>query len=677
MGRIGTLFTKHGKVETPVLMPVIHPKIQTVTVEELVKEFKVDMLITNSYIIYKDEELNSFARKKGVHELLGYSKPIMCDSGSYQLYVYGSVNEITPDQIIKFHQELGADIGVILDIPSHPDASYKKAKNDVEETLNRAFSAKKNIEDMLIAYTVQGGKYTDLREYCARELAKLDGDVYPIGGLVPFLETYRFEELIEVVFSSKRNLPLNKPVHLFGCGHPMVFALTTALGCDLYDSASYAKYAKSDRLIFSYGTRKLEDLAEIPCFCPICVDYSANELKKLEKKDRQKLISKHNLYVCLYEIKRVKQAIREGKLWELMESRCRAHPNLFQAFLKLKNYKEIIEKYDPLIKPSALFFFSSESLNRPEIYRYSKRLKNRYLPPKSARILILLSKIGEKQYSKIYTPLIDSLSRKLGDRIANIHFAFVSIFGIIPIELENIFPVLQSLAPAELDMDVLNYIEQMILEYLSDKNYDSIIFFQVNHSLDELILKLKKKILNLLILSDLDSLKKTLAQLTIKFKGDVIDQEITCLRKIADYQFGKDAGIALFPDNQSIRFEKSKSTGKIKKIFCNENYLLTLRPDNGYFSLGIYGAKVLLKHFESPKLRVIVDDEASKFVSRGKDVFAKFILQADKEIRPKEEVIVVNQNDELLGVGKAVLNGEEMLVFNRGVAVNLRKGVEK
>jgi uncharacterized protein with predicted RNA binding PUA domain len=145
------------------------------------------------------------------------------------------------------------------------------------------------------------------------------------------------------------------------------------------------------------------------------------------------------------------------------------------------------------------------------------------------------------------------------------------------------------------------------------------------------------------------------------------------IRSIADYQFGRGVGKELFPED--VRIVYSKRTGRIRQIFLGEKILATLRPRDGLFSLTITGAKRLWENVQTPRLWVKVCDEAISFVAKGRNVFAKHVTCADEEIRPKEEVIIVNERNEVLAVGRAILTGLEMKAFYRGVAVRVRKGV--
>lgn len=145
------------------------------------------------------------------------------------------------------------------------------------------------------------------------------------------------------------------------------------------------------------------------------------------------------------------------------------------------------------------------------------------------------------------------------------------------------------------------------------------------------------------------------------------------IRSIADYQFGKSVGEKLFPGNVKIVY--SKRTGRIRHVYLGKKRLATLRPTNGLFSLAIVGAKRIMECMDSSRLWVRVKEEAVPFITQGRSVFAKHVVDADDEIRPQEEVIVINGKNNVLAVGRALLTGAEMKAFRRGVAVRVRRGV--
>jgi len=156
------------------------------------------------------------------------------------------------------------------------------------------------------------------------------------------------------------------------------------------------------------------------------------------------------------------------------------------------------------------------------------------------------------------------------------------------------------------------------------------------------------------------------------FKGRAGIEKI---RSIANYQFGRGAGRALFPNG--VRLEYSRATGRIRRVYLDGKVLATLRARDGLFSLTVDGAKRLKARLKPPKLRVVVERAAEEAVGSGRNVFAKHVVKADEEIRPSDEVTVTNLGDEVLAVGKAVLTGVEMTRFKRGVAVKVRRGISE
>ena len=151
-----------------------------------------------------------------------------------------------------------------------------------------------------------------------------------------------------------------------------------------------------------------------------------------------------------------------------------------------------------------------------------------------------------------------------------------------------------------------------------------------------------------------------------------MNEALKRIRAVADYQFGKGVGAELFPEDVRILF--SKRTGRIRYVYLEDEHLATLRPTNGFFSLGIYGAKRVAERAPQALCFVTVKSDVSQFIVEGGDVFAAHVLKADAEIRAKDEVIIVDHGGNVLAVGRSVLSGQEMMAFKRGVAVKVRRG---
>ena len=374
-GRIGELSVPRAEVtvETPALMPVINPNIRTVAPARLESAFDAEILITNSYIIHTNEDLREEALDVGLHEMLDFDGAIVTDSGSFQLAEYGDI-EVTTREILGFQRDIGSDVGTPVDIPTPPDVSREQAEEELATT-EEALADAESVEtgEMLVNAPVQGSTYPDLREAAGRHAYDTDLDVFPVGAVVPLMNSYRYAEMIDVVAGTKRGLGRDAPVHLFGAGHPMMFALAVAAGCDLFDSAAYAIYARDDRYLTVRGTEHLEDIEYFPCSCAVCSAYDPDQLREQDDEERERLLAEHNLHVSFAEIRRIKQAIRSGNLLELVESRARSHPAMLDGYRALLDHADQLEREDPVSKGS-FFYLSEDAARRPEVLRHHERI---------------------------------------------------------------------------------------------------------------------------------------------------------------------------------------------------------------------------------------------------------------------------------------------------------------
>ncbi len=457
MGRIGKINVNGKEMITPNLFPVVHPYKNLLPMVDL-KSIGAQAVFTNAYIIYQNRNKREIVLNKGIHEFLNFDGLIATDSGAFQQYMYNNKEMvINPAEIEAFQEKIDSDFPVILDIPVQLDDTYEQAIFKVNETLKRA---KDNIERRRNTNCnwfgpVHGGKYKDLLKKSAVEMSHLDFAVCAIGGLVKAFIDYRFELTLEVLLTVKKNIIPNKPIHMFGLGLPQFFSLAIACGCDLMDSAAYILYAKENRYFtLSTGTKNLEELTEFPCHCPICMKYTPNELRVFEDDLKTQLLAKHNLYLSFSELKTVRQAIREGNLWELVDQRIRTHPNLVKAFNIVKNNLDFFEFHEKLYKKRGRLFVSSECLSRPLIHRYIKKLSTNYRPPIDTRYLIILPELDIKGK---FSPTINNWLEKI-NRIEiiprkSIHIVFLSnFFGIIPLELIDTFPLGQYEAISSTEM---------------------------------------------------------------------------------------------------------------------------------------------------------------------------------------------------------------------------------
>ncbi len=478
LGRIGKLKTKSGIVETPLLFPVINPNIQLIAPQKLKDTFGFEAIITNAYILKQRFKNNPVTQ--GLHKFLNFDGVVMTDSGAYQILVYGEV-EVNQKEIINYQEQIGSDIATILDIPTGWKITQDQAAKTVKETLKRAkaFFKIKTRDDIIWVGPVQGGRHLDLVAKSATEMSKLPFEIHALGSPTEVMENYRFDVLIDMILNAKKNLPPERPLHLFGAGHPFMLSLAVALGCDLFDSAAYALYARENRYMTENGTWRLSKLDYFPCQCPNCMTNTPQDVMMKTQKERETFLAEHNLYVSITELKRVKQAIRDGRLWEHVEMRTHAHPALFTALKKLKKHEDLIEKYSPTTKKSGMFFFSSVGLSRPQVNHYRKRLQKRYCPPKNKRILLLAPQTQKKPFHKTHEfNKIKQVTKRIGEKLSsNVHVCFYAApFGIIPLELDEIYPLSQHEIGLPLDLETVNYVANQVSEYIRQHSYKAVIF---------------------------------------------------------------------------------------------------------------------------------------------------------------------------------------------------------
>ena len=480
MARIGRLETKSGTVETPLLLPVINPNVQTILPEKLTEKFGCQALITNAYIILRN--FKEVASEQGLHKFLNFNGTIMTDSGAYQLLIYKGV-ETSPQEIVEFQEAINTDIATILDIPTGWSVPKEYAQYTVKETIKRAKALEKmkTRSDLAWVGPVQGGQYLDLVANSAKEMGKLPFQIHALGSPTPVMEQYKFDTLVDMIVTAKMNLPPGRPLHLFGAGHPFMFALAVALGCDIFDSAAYALFAREDRYLTESGTTRLEEMQYFPCSCPVCNRTDPETFRGLPKEERLKLLAEHNLHVSFCELRTIKEAIVEGRLWEHLEMRAHGHPSLLQALKQVTKYGKQLEKQSPVTKRSGLFFLSSLDLVRPEVIRYRIRLLDRYSPPKKAPFLLLLPQTSTKPFhtSKEHNALNQKIQQCLGDNADLLHVCTYSApFGVVPVELDDIYPLSQNEIAFPFDAETLFYVAKQVEDYIKNTNYRQVILLR-------------------------------------------------------------------------------------------------------------------------------------------------------------------------------------------------------
>ncbi len=489
-GRIGKLRLKDGKaIETPAFFPVVDPLKQEVSLRDL-SEIGFDQIITNAYLSYKRTR---GSLNKDIHEVLGWDKVIMMDSGGYQILEYGDV-DVTQDDILIFQKNVGTEIGVILDVPTG-FGSREDAESTATETLKRAKEALRLInpvEDKILwVLPIQGGRYLDVLERSAKESDRLPYKMFALGSPTVFLERYRYDIITDMIYTVKISSNPTKPLHLFGAGHPLVIPFAVALGVDTFDSASYIFYARDGRYMTETGVYRLEELEYLPCSCPVCRKYSVEELKEMSLKERTRLLALHNLYVIRKSIDETKQAIKEGRLWELLERYSRLHPNAYRTFLKFRKYYRLLKRGVSLNRSmvKGLRVYGKESLWNPKLLKFKSIILTKYITESVEHF---------KTKDIVFKPLPENpemCENQLRDPSKYIVY-YAPFLGIVPAELCGVYPTIHINGSGTTNIEVLKELVNTILvtinKYLLYGASSIEIFVKKDSILESFLIKLRK-----------------------------------------------------------------------------------------------------------------------------------------------------------------------------------------
>ncbi|MCV0392925.1 MAG: tRNA guanosine(15) transglycosylase TgtA [Nitrosopumilus sp.] len=490
-GRIGTLYTNHGKIETPAYVPVIHPVKQTIPSKKI-RDMGFDLVITNAYITknnYGDDAI-----KKGIHKIIDFDGAIMTDSGGYQVLEYGDL-KVLPPEMANFEKGILTDFAIPLDKPTGFGLPIKKAEAYVKHTLKvskQTLDEKENNGQIWIG-PIQGGEHFELVAKSTKSLVDIGFEMLALGSPVEFMESYEYRLLAQMIVAAKKNMPHSIPLHLFGAGHPLTIPFAVALGCDTFDSASYMLYAKQLRYITDDGTRYLSDISTFPCNCEVCSKYTPDELRQLESTDKINQLAIHNLYSIKLEVDRVKQAIHEGRLWEYVMKKARAHPKLFEMVeVMTKNY-EFLSITTPKFKEKAIFLYGKEDQFRPEVQSYHNIVRE--FKSKKKRIIITSESSTKPAYlSHQYV----GLKRKIKDFESFQVCQYNPVLGLIPIEISDIFPAAHhETARIDFDPKEFSVFENTWKNFFDKNKFEEIHYDRkdefVKHFVKTLPKKIKKK----------------------------------------------------------------------------------------------------------------------------------------------------------------------------------------
>ena len=679
--RIGRLHSKHGAITTPMLLPVINPNLRTIEPREMWEKFGIEALITNSYVIWKHEDLRTTALSDGIHSLLDFPGAVVTDSGTFQSYVYGDV-EVGPEEIVTFQRDMGVDIGTMLDVFGRPDMSREELEGAVEETADRAEpSLAVAGSDMLLNGPIQGGTHADLRAQSSLLMGSSESEgrgfaVHPIGGIVPLMEQQRYRELFEILLASKSNLPPERPVHFFGCGHPMLFPMAIALGVDLFDSAAYAIFARDDRLLTPEGTVKLGDIQEWPFNSHALFGTTPQGVREMDRDERSAILAKHNLEVTQSELARCREAIRNGTIWELAEKRSHASPYLRDAFLWLQ--EQLDDPDDGPIGDSVLRMIAStnplrgggEGLGdeiefRPHILHIQALLATRWRVPGSwwdsttgppERVLLIEGVPPPWRISAL-----GSVIEHLVEEPRTVVMVSTPI-GPIPFSLEDVSPWCHLTGPEGIWDPIFD--DQEILEVLEEFGISDV----------PLIRAIPRE--------EVGEQTKAAEVREWLDRCSVVDKlALLCAINPSD-------GCKM---TEGMTSRKSR-TDRLVNVNSGGRHILSPRLTDGGVSLTTHGASIAngLNHSPVPEFgssgedsdfpgipRVCIIDDAVPFVGKGRNVMHGYISGADSHLTPGQPCIVIDSTGALVAHGTPITTHLEMSFLRKGVAVKVREGAMK
>lgn len=348
--RAGEIETPHGKIKTPVFMPVgTQATVKTMTPEE-VKDLGAEIILGNTYHLYLRPGDDLVAKFGGLHKFMNWHGPILTDSGGFQVFslgdlrkikeegVYfrshldGSKHFISPEKSIDIQNNLGSDIMMVFDECPPGLSDRKYVKDSLERTTRwakRCIEANKNPEKQGLFAIVQGGIYEDLRDQSLEELSEMDANFsgYAIGGLAvgePREDMYRILDYITP------KLPENKPRYLMGVGEPLDMLEAVANGIDMMDCVQPSRIGRHGTVFTKYGrlvvknAKYSEDDRPLDegCECYACKNYTRGYIRHLFKANEllgQRLATTHNLYFLVNMMNQAREAILEDRFTEFKD----------------------------------------------------------------------------------------------------------------------------------------------------------------------------------------------------------------------------------------------------------------------------------------------------------------------------------------------------------------------
>ncbi len=456
----------------------------------------------------------------------------------------------------------------------------------------------------------------------------------------------------EGISKIKTGADLLRPTYCSTLGMPHRLALLAYCGMDVFDSLPLIMSAENGGYLTSSGSLDYERLVDLPCSCPACSS---------GRRGKEELL-RHNYHAAADELKLVRHSIAEGYLRELVEARVRSEPWQVQSLRLLDlNHYDLLEAHTA-VKGPRFHAGSKESLSRPDVVRWRRRLEKRYRRPAGARVLLLIPCSAKKPYSLSQSHMRFREALERSGRASAVHEVIVtSPLGLVPRELEMFYPAKDYDIPVtgHWDRDEMKMVEDLVTWLVRTQHYESVI----SHLGDE------RDVVNSVLGDFVDtsagnpgsreSLGRLERALHEKVTGDAPSWGVRALddmRSLCEFQFGP-AGRFLC--------EGSRIWGRWPELHISrgETQLGMLTRDRGMISLTLDGGADIAKE---NAYCVEIED----FVPKG-NLFAVGIEHASAEVRIGDDVAIVHNGD-VRAVGVAKMGQAEMSLAERGEAVHIR-----
>tara|TARA_Y100001935_G_C17310544_1_gene515743 strand:- start:119 stop:1186 length:1068 start_codon:yes stop_codon:yes gene_type:complete len=342
--RLGVLHTAHGPIETPVFMPVgTQATVKGVPVDAL-HDLQTQIILGNVYHLNLRPTSERIRALGGLHHFMNWQKPILTDSGGFQVFslqnqrtiepdgvtfkshLDGSKHRLTPKRVIDIQRNLGSDIMMPLDICTPYPSTQEQVDHDMAITHRwekEAFDYwQKNPNDQLLFGLVQGGTFKSSRKLSAEALTQHDFSGFSIGGLSV---GEPLEILNEMTDYTAQLLPKDKPRYLMGVGLPENFRAAIKSGIDMFDCVAPTRLARHGNFFTNEGKKNIRNAQfqddseplDSACQCPVCKQYSRAYIRHLNMANEAlgaTLLSIHNIAFVFQLIESIKSEIRSGDL---------------------------------------------------------------------------------------------------------------------------------------------------------------------------------------------------------------------------------------------------------------------------------------------------------------------------------------------------------------------------